>query len=134
MEIQEWSSMPVCAGNNRLYFITDVTLVLELPGHTLKRVELAGNSWDGASIPKPLWWLVGHPLSEEFRWPSFWHDRFCETSYTYSERYVADSVFLYLLSKSKVSKVKCFFMWFSCRVYAIFFWKLHCMIASWEKF
>ena len=132
MEIYDGSSMPVYMSvDGKLKFFEDVTLVLKLPERmvrlgfpkSLKIEERIGNSWDGASIPKQFWWLIGYPLDVEFRWPSFWHDRLCESACTYRERFVADSVFLHLLLQSKVTKVKCLLMWLACRIYAIFIWK-----------
>jgi hypothetical protein len=84
--------------------------------------ETGGESYDGASIPRIAWSIVGHPLQQEFRWPSYWHDRMCENSRTWSERRFADAALLVLLEKEKVGYLRRTAMWIAVRGYAWFVW------------
>lgn len=105
--------------NNKLEFISDVEMILILPGGKLVRSEKRGYSWDGASIPRFLWRVIGHPLDDRFRLASYWHDRMCEESRTYLDRYLADLIFLYLLHDAKVPLLKCLVMWCACRIWPL---------------
>lgn len=52
-----------------------------------------GTSIDGASIPRPLWSLVGSPYSGDYRRASIVHDVACAAAATPSERRRADKMF-----------------------------------------
>ena len=43
--------------------------------HALWRVP-AGLVCDGASIPRPLWWLIGSPLTGKYRTAAIFHDAY----------------------------------------------------------
>ncbi|MFN9293701.1 MAG: DUF1353 domain-containing protein [Alphaproteobacteria bacterium] len=81
------------------------------------------DSWDGASIPRWAWWLMGHPLDANLRWPSFWHDRFCEAATTHGERMVADAMFFMLLEQEDIPRWRVSLLWLAVRFYAVFVWK-----------
>lgn len=116
------SAMPVCLHGDRLTFIRDVMLSAEVvPGMELLREEKSGDSWDGASIPRFMWSIIGHPLEEQFRWPSYWHDRLCESARTWADRRLADAVLLVLLEEAGVGYWRRTAMWLAVRAYA-WFW------------
>jgi len=118
------SAMPVCLHGDRLTFVRDVVLSAEVvPGMELVREEKAGDSWDGASIPRWAWSIIGHPLEQRFRWPSYWHDRLCESSCTWADRRLADAVLLVLLEEAGVGYWRRTAMWLAVRAYAWFIWK-----------
>ena len=56
-----------------------------------------GYTWDGASIPRQLWWLVGKPLDPRFALASLVHDWICENAETRPQRVFGDAMFLWLL-------------------------------------
>ena len=113
------SAMPVCLHGDRLTFVRDVVLSAEVvPGMELIREEKAGDSWDGASIPRFMWSIIGHPLEEQFRWASFWHDRLCEQSTLWADRRLADAVLLVLLELYGVAYWRRTAMWLAVRLYA----------------
>lgn len=117
------SAMPVCLHGDRLTFTRDVMLSAEVvPGMELIRAEKAGDSWDGASIPRIAWSIVGHPLQQEFRWPSYWHDRLCEQSTLWADRRLADAVLLVLLELYGVAYWRRTAMWAAVRLYAWAVW------------
>ena len=62
-----------------------------------------GYKWDGASIPRMFWRLIGAKTSPEFLIPSMIHDVLCENhKYVDNDRYFADRVFEKLLNVSGV--------------------------------
>ena len=117
------ADMPVCLHGDRLTFTQDAFVECRpMEGVRLRRFEKAGDSWDGASIPRLFWSVVGHPLQQEFRWASFWHDRLCEHSFLWADRRLADAVLLVLLGKSGVSYWRRTAMWIAVRAYAWLWW------------
>jgi len=115
--------MPVCLRGERLEFFREV-LVFANPCHTVQlwSLEGEGDSWDGASIPRLWWSIIGHPLTVNFRWASFWHDRMCEVANTWSERRLADAVLLLLLDQAGVAYWRRTAMWAAVRLYAWLWW------------
>lgn len=60
--------------------------------------------WDGASIPRMFWRLIGSKTDSKFLIPSLIHDVLCENHhYVDNDRYFADKVFERLLFVSGVS-------------------------------
>lgn len=59
--------------------------------------------WDGATIPRLFWRLIGSKTESKFLIPSMIHDVLCENhSYVNNDRYFADRVFERLLYVSGV--------------------------------
>lgn len=62
----------------------------------------AGFVYDGASIPRPLWWLIGSPFTGRYRRAALVHD------YLYAvhgcSREEADRVFLEAMDEDRVPK------------------------------
>jgi hypothetical protein len=119
--------LPVCSNGERLDFARVFYVSLKSQNadgsaEFVLRME-SGYSWDGASIPRYLWWLFGKPLSPEFRLASLWHDRLCELSECIEDRIIADAVFLRLLKDAGVKKWRRVAMWAGVRFYATFIWR-----------
>jgi hypothetical protein len=118
--------LTVCSDAEKLGFIEDQWVVLrQADSDGVARMSLwvlEGYSWDGATIPRCLWWLFGKPLSPEFRLASLWHDRLCELSDCIEDRIIADAVFLRLLKDAGVKKWRRVAMWAGVRFYATFIW------------
>lgn len=69
----------------------------------------ADYTWDGASIPRIFWRLIGAKTDPRFLVPSMIHDVLCENhDYIDGNRYLATKIFDNLL---KVSKVNPFTRW-----------------------
>jgi len=81
-----------------------------------------GHRWDGASIPRLLWRIVGHPMDDRFKFASCIHDLNCEESVSQYQRREADSIFEYHLYESGVGRIRCSAMWLGCRLWALVFW------------
>lgn len=61
-------------------------------------------AWDGASIPRFFWRLIGSKTEPEFLIPSLIHDTLCENHhYIENDRYFSTMVFDKLLYVSKVN-------------------------------
>ena len=115
--------MPVCLHGDRLTFMRDAFIECYLmQGVRLERFEKAGDSWDGASIPRLFWLIIGHPLQPEFREASFWHDRLCEQSTLWADRRLADAILFLLLHLHGVGYWRRTAMWIAVRAYAWCWW------------
>ena len=67
---------------------------------------LAGYTWDGASIPRFFWRLIGSKTDNRFLIPSLIHDVLCENhEYIDDDRYFSTIVFERLLFVSGVNPV-----------------------------
>lgn len=70
--------------------------------------------WDGASIPRFAWRLIGSKTDNEFLIPSLIHDVLCENHYYInSDRQLSSNVFRALLITSGVSELKANIMYFA---------------------
>lgn len=64
-------------------------------------------TWDGASIPRLFWRLIGAKTDPRFLIPSMIHDVLCENhDYVDGDRYLATKVFDNLLKVSRVNPFK----------------------------
>lgn len=118
------AEMPVCLQGDLLQFTEDAHLFHHGCNELrLSKFERQGNTYDGASIPRWAWSIIGHPLEQRFRWPSYWHDRLCESSRTWADRRLADAVLLVLLEEAGVGYWRRTAMWLAVRAYAWFIWK-----------
>ena len=82
--------------------------------------------WDGASIPRFAWRLIGAKTDNEFLIPSLVHDVLCENHYYIdSDRELSSNVFRALLIASGVSEFKANIMYAAVDVFQRF--------CGWEK-
>jgi len=72
-----------------------------------------GYSCDGASIPRPLWAVIGHPLYNGYRRASVLHDYLY--SLPYIPRRLCDDLFRAGLRADGVGRVKARAMWIAVR-------------------
>ena len=71
-------------------------------------------TWDGASIPRVFWRLIGSKTEPEFLIPSLIHDMLCENhDYVKNDRYFSTKVFEKLLKISKINSFKRWLMFHS---------------------
>jgi hypothetical protein len=115
-------SLPVCSDGQRLTLLEPTILHLWWGDACVTRGLSNDFSWDGATIPRWLWWLFGHPLAPEFRLASLWHDIGCNDAQCIEDRIIADAVFLRLLKDAGVKKWRRVAMWAGVRFYATFVW------------
>lgn len=90
---------------------SDLTVILidEIKQVTYEFLIPKGYTWDGASIPRMFWRLIGSKTDNRFLVPSLIHDVLCENhDYVDEDRYFSTIVFERLLY---VSKVNAFSRW-----------------------
>lgn len=81
-----------------------VTLKDNIDEVTFDFVIDEGYKWDGASIPRVFWRLIGAKTDPRFLIPSLIHDVLCENhDYVDNDRYFSTCVFERLLYVSKVN-------------------------------
>lgn len=86
-----------------------VILIDEIEQEHYKFLIPAGYTWDGATIPRAFWRLIGPKTDQRFLVPSLIHDVLCENKdYIDSDRYFSTCVFERLLY---VSNVNAFSRW-----------------------
>jgi hypothetical protein len=82
-----------------------------------------GFKTDGASIPRPLWFFIGPPISSDYIVPALCHDYLCERAKTKAERTLGDAVFFKLLRDQRVKKWKIIIMYFGVGFFGRYLWK-----------
>jgi hypothetical protein len=90
---------------------SDLTVILsdEIKQVTYEFLIPEGYTWDGATIPRMFWRLIGAKTDNRFLVPSLIHDVLCENhDYIDDDRYFSTIVFERLLY---VSKVNAFSRW-----------------------
>ena len=115
--------LPVCLIGDRLVFASAFVVLLETGGGMYKISLPEGYSWDGATIPRVWWSIMGHPLKQEFRLASLVHDWRCEHARTGAERMVGDALFLECLEQAGLPRWRRIGMWVAVRVWSLFFWR-----------
>lgn len=105
---------------------TEVVAVVVADAHGIShRVEVpVGYRFDGASIPRLVWSLIGHPFDPTFALAACVHDWYCDISVIsgdYQTRVIGDAVFFALLARAGVPWWKRSLMYLAVRGYS-FLW------------
>lgn len=108
--IMPWMTPEQVREINKKPFICEeelkVILVDEIEQETYEFLIPAGYTWDGASIPRVFWRLIGSNNDQRFLVPSLIHDVVCENhDYIDSDRYFSTIIFERLLYVSKVNPI-----------------------------
>ena len=88
----------------------------------------AGTISDGATVPRPLWWLLP-PWGDRATLAAVMHDYVClaidnrEPRRGFSKRRHCDAQFHAALLACGVSKPKSAVLWAAVRVHSLFFWR-----------
>ena len=83
----------------------------------------AGYHFDGASIPRCLWSLIGSPFDPDLILGACVHDWYCEHSANcYQSRVIGDAVFFYLLTKAGVAHWRRVLMYLGVRLNSFWFY------------
>jgi hypothetical protein len=85
-------------------------------GMAVVRVE-KGYKFDGASIPRLLWWIRGFSPVDRTILAALVHDYCCDNP-NLVERVIADAVFLSVLKASGVGFVRRWLMWRAVRIWS----------------
>ena len=91
--------------------------ITAIPGvtHLIRIPE--GYEFDGATIPRWAWSIIGYPFEPDLILPACVHDWYCENAATYHERVIGDTVFLKLLADSGVPRWRRLWMFAAVRVH-----------------
>lgn len=99
--------------------------VTTIPG-VLHVVEIpAGYRFDGASIPRLAWSIIGAPFEPDFCLAACVHDWYCEHSHEsgdYQARVIGDAVFLALLKQAGVPRRRRVLMYMAVRLNSWWFY------------
>ena len=114
--------------NNKPYLNKlDVTFTVNYLGTVYVINIPKGYTWNGANIPRALWWLIGSMGESEFLNASMVHDRLCERHCLVADdRQLSSMIFREILIGSGVSKLKANIMYKAVDI----FQKLFC---NWGK-
>ena len=98
-EIKEINKKPFINRKDLKVILWDYTI-----GECYKFTIPEGYTWDGASIPRLLWRLIGTKTDPRFLIPSMIHDVLCENhKYVDNDRYFSTTVFERMLVVSEVN-------------------------------
>ena len=103
-----WMSAEEVKKINKKPFINnkklEVKIIDFINSETYKFTIEEGYTWDGATIPRMFWRLIGSKTDNRFLVPSLTHDVLCENhNYVDGDRYLSTIVFERLLYVSKVN-------------------------------
>ena len=105
--------------------LTDNILIRALTVQSVT-VEISigrGYTWDGASIPWWVWWIIGRPMEPRFALASLAHDWVCEHAETRPQRVFGDAIFLWLLRDAGVAPWRHYAMFLAVSAYRRFIWR-----------
>lgn len=80
-----------------------------------------GYVFDGCSIPRWAWSIVGYPFEPDLIEAACVHDWYCEKAQHYFERTIGDSVFLKLLADAGVTSWRRWIMFAAVRMNTIIY-------------
>ena len=98
---------------DRFWKTTTITIWEQDNGFYLEIPE--GFVFDGASIPRQAWTLIGHPMTGKYIFPSLLHDYECYTQ-TSPSKEVHDR-FYHALRSRKVNMITARLMWVAVRAF-----------------
>ena len=83
-----------------------------------------GFTWDGATIPRFAWPIIGSKTDNRFLIASMVHDTLCKHhEYVKNNRYLSTKIFVALLEVAKVNKIKQFLMFHTVDNYQKLCWE-----------
>lgn len=95
----------------------------DVPGLVHVVVIPRGYIFDGASIPRVLWSLIGSPFEPALMKAACVHDWYCEhTADCYQSRVIGDAVFFYLLTKAGVARWRRVLLYLGVRLNSFWFY------------
>lgn len=103
---------------DRYQTATEVHVVISRIDSCLHWVRIPpGYRFDGASIPRLLWSLIGSPFDPDLMTAACVHDWYCDHSgECYQSRVIGDAVFFYLLTKAGVARWRRVLMYLGVRL------------------
>lgn len=121
--VRPWCPMFEPADDSRMRLASELSLpITDLAAVTHSVRIPAGYTFDGASIPRPLWSLIGAPFSPDLILAACVHDWYCDHARCYHERLIGDAVFFKLLADSGVPYWRRAVLYSAVRAYAWWLW------------
>jgi len=110
--------------DSRMRLCEDVIFSIDsVCGVTIRIDVPKGYAFDGASIPRIFWSLVGQPTDGLSLRAACIHDWMCDHAETYAMRRLGDTFFLHIMEDSGVSKLRRLILYLAVRFYGRFIWK-----------
>jgi len=100
-----------------------VVSVSSILGVTHQIVIGPGYVFDGASIPRFAWSIIGAPFEPDFMVAACCHDYICERARCYHERMIGDAVLFLLLAHAGVPYWRRACMYAAVRAYGWLKWR-----------
>lgn len=116
----QYKEQPICqpsADRDRMILFADWSFTIDDKEYFIP----AGYAYDGASVPRLVWPIIGQPFCPDFAAPALAHDVLYLTHAVI--RSVADEVLYQLLRQSGVGAIRAKTMWAAVRSCASFAWK-----------
>ena len=112
-------------GEAQRWRLTDAVLIRVqiVQGATVEITVPRYYTWDGASIPRWVWWIIGKPLDPRFALASLVHDWICEHAETRPQRVFGDAIFLWLLRDAGVPAWRHYAMFLAVTMYRRMIWR-----------
>jgi len=112
-------------GEAQWWRLTDAVLIRVqiVQGATVEITVPRYYTWDGASIPRWVWWIIGKPLDPRFALASLVHDWICEHAETRPQRVFGDAIFLWLLRDAGVAPWRHYAMFLAVTAYRRLVWR-----------
>jgi hypothetical protein len=112
-------------GDAQWWRLTDAVLIRVqiVQGATVEVAIPRYYTWDGASIPRWVWWIIGKPLDPRFALASLVHDWICEHAETRPQRVFGDAIFLWLLRDAGVPAWRHYAMFLAVTMYRRLIWR-----------
>ncbi len=96
-------------------------VVVTVDNHII--TAITGFNFDGASIPKPFWSIIGSPYTGKYQVAALIHDLLYATEYF--DRKTCDDIFLFLMKEYGVGYLKRYAMYWAVRAGGRFVWNKH---------
>ncbi len=119
------TEMPAAFAPDGDAFVTAETLEVWMgPTHHVCHFVMIpkGYRFDGASIPRLLWSVIGSPFEPDLMVAACVHDWYCEhTADSYQSRVIGDAVFFFLLTEAGVAHWRRVLMYLGVRLASFWF-------------
>jgi hypothetical protein len=112
------------ADGDRYRTVDHIDVVIHGVDQVLHWVTVPANyRFDGASIPRCLWSLIGSPFDPDLILAACVHDWYCDhTANCYPCRVIGDAVFFFLLTKAGVPRWRRVLMYLGVRLNSFWFY------------
>lgn len=105
-------------GSDKMMVEVELNIVLSEATGVVHTISVpAGFIFDGATIPKIAWLIIGPPFKPDFILAACIHDWYCTNAITYNDRVIGDAVFFKILADEEVPYWRRALMYLAVRTY-----------------